>query len=513
MRLFTKKTAAIPICDLATKGQGFLVDGEKFIHYSGLPIEQSAVITLTRVQKIILLSLAFVFSVAVYFDYFHTIFVLVVLVMSFYLFDLIFNLFLAHRSFTKNPEITLAHSLLQEIDTENLPKVTLLCPLYKEWQIVPQFISAMKALNFPTDKLQILLLFEEDDTETRDFVSASHLPPNFEVIVVPPSQPKTKPKAMNYGLQFANGDILGIYDAEDIPDPDQILKVVIGFALSSTNTACVQAKLNFYNPTQNLLTRMFTAEYSLWFDLVLPGLQSVNAPIPLGGTSNFFKTSILKELGGWDAFNVTEDCDLGLRLAMNKYKTAIVHSTTREEANSQILNWHRQRSRWIKGYMQTYIVQMRRILHARKQGTWKNLLYMQFTIGGKVLALFINPFLWALTVVYFVFRTTVAPIVEPFFPTIILQMGVVSLIFGNFFYAYTYLIGLAKRKEFLLMPFVCFIPIYWLMISLSAWQALFELVTKPHYWQKTMHGLHLPQTNGAVEKSQVTSVSPTPQSA
>src|SRR5581483_11735953 len=160
-----------------------------------------------------------------------------------------------------------------------------------------------------------------------------NLPNYFKIIVVPDSSPKTKPKACNYGLQFATGEYSVIYDAEDVPDPLQLKKAIVAFAKSAKNVICIQAKLNFYNPHQNILTRVFTAEYSLWFDLVLTGLQSIEAPIPLGGTSNHFKTQILKKIKGWDAFNVTEDCDLGLRLFKNGFSTAIMDSTTLEEAN------------------------------------------------------------------------------------------------------------------------------------------------------------------------------------
>jgi cellulose synthase/poly-beta-1,6-N-acetylglucosamine synthase-like glycosyltransferase len=184
---------------------------------------------------------------------------------------------------------------------------------------------------------------------------------------------------------------LVIYDAEYVPEVDQLKKAVIAFRKASPQTICIQAKLNFYNVKQNLLTRLFTAEYSLWFDLVLPGLQSLNAPIPLGGTSNHFKTEVLREVSGWDAFNVTEDCDLGIRLAKRGYRTAIVESTTYEEANSDTINWYNQRSRWIKGYIQSYMVHMRDPLEFIRKGSVKDFFIFQFVVGGKILSIFINP--------------------------------------------------------------------------------------------------------------------------
>ena len=296
---------------------------------------------------------------------------------------------------------------------------------------------------------------------------------------------------MNYGLAYAKGEYLVVYDAEDVPERDQLKKAVLAFKKSSPQTVCVQAKLNFYNPKQNLLTRVFTAEYSLWFDLILPGLQSINAPIPLGGTSNHFRTEDIKALFGWDAFNVTEDCDLGMRIVKRGLRTAIVDSTTYEEANSGLKNWYRQRSRWIKGYIQTYLVHMRAPRTFAKMSSPAHLLGLQLIVGGKVLSMFINPLMWGITIAYFAFRAQVGETIESFFPDPILYIGLVSFVFGNFLYLYYYMIGCAKRGLYDIIKYAFLVPFYWLGMSIAAWQALYEIMVKPHYWAKTVHGLHL----------------------
>jgi cellulose synthase/poly-beta-1,6-N-acetylglucosamine synthase-like glycosyltransferase len=374
----------------------------------------------------------------------------------------------------------------------NWPTYTVLCPLYKEWQVVPQFISAMTKLDYPKNKLQIMLLLEEDDTETLTKVKEFNLPKYFEVVVVPNSFPKTKPKACNYGLTRATGEYVVIYDAEDIPDSDQLKKAVLAFQkVNDRRVVCIQAKLNFYNPHQNLLTRLFTAEYSLWFDLVLTGLQSIHAPIPLGGTSNHFRSRDLKDLKGWDSFNVTEDCDLGMRLVKRGYRTAVVESMTLEEANSNIKNWFGQRTRWIKGYMQTYLVHMRNPGQFIRNWKEPHVITFQLVVGGKVLSMFINPLMWTITIVYFVFRSTAGPFIESFFPMPILYMALASIIFGNFLYMYYYMIGCAKRGHYSLVKYALLVPFYWLAMSLAAWVAFYRLIMNPHYWSKTKHGLHL----------------------
>ncbi len=489
--------------DLATKGRGLMVGNKRFVHHSNLELENSAAVSITLKQKLVMLISCILVLALLLVSYKTVVFALVCVLTVFYFVDLLFGLFLAHRSFSRNPEIQVSAEELDALVENDLPTYTVFCPLYKEWQVLPQFVEAMQALDYPKDKLQVMLQLEEDDAETVQRAQNMQLPKYFEIVVVPNSKPKTKPKAMNYGLQFATGDIVTIYDAEDKPESLQLKKVVVAFRKLPENVVCVQGKLNFYNPHQNMLTRMFTAEYSLWFDLILPGLQSIGAPIPLGGTSNNFKKSILHEIYGWDAYNVTEDCDLGMRLSKRGYKTAIVDSTTLEEANSNYHNWYRQRSRWIKGYMQTYLVHMRSPMKSVKEFGLRNFLLLQLTIGGKVLSMFINPLLWVITISYFAARTVVAPIIEPFFPPAVLYIGVVSLIFGNFFYIYAYLIGLAKRKEFRVMKFVFLVPLYWLGMSVAAWKALYELFVKPHYWQKTNHGLHLAKDE--IEKLKVES--------
>src|SRR6266702_3814539 len=299
-----------------------------------------------------------------------------------YFLNLLINFSQATRAFRDTPEEHISDAIVNALKDAEWPEYTILCPLYKEAQVVPQFVQAMTALDYPAEKLQILFLTEEDDAATRNAIRALSLPPPFKIVVVPDGKPRTKPRACNYGLMLAKGQYVVIYDAEDIPDPLQLKKAVLDFANHGTDVVCVQAKLNFYNIRQNLLTRWFTAEYSTWFDLILPGLQLANFSLPLGGTSNHFRTGSLRALGGWDAYNVTEDCDLGLRLKRYRMNTVILDSTTLEEANPQLKNWLRQRSRWIKGYMQTYLVHMRHPVEDFRRGRLYDLFSFQFVIGS-----------------------------------------------------------------------------------------------------------------------------------
>jgi cellulose synthase/poly-beta-1,6-N-acetylglucosamine synthase-like glycosyltransferase len=375
-------------------------------------------------------------------------------------------------------------------DHADLPVYTILCPLYREANTVGQFLQGMAKLDYPFDKLDIRLLLEEDDLETQAAARAARERlgncTEVQLIIVPNAPPKTKPKACNYGLQGARGEYVVIFDAEDIPEPDQLKKALAAFRRLPNDTGCVQAKLNYFNPTQNLLTRFFTAEYSMWFDLFLPGLFAVGSPIPLGGTSNHFKKEHLLALGGWDPFNVTEDADLGIRLARGGCRTAIIDSTTWEEANSRIGNWIRQRSRWIKGYMQVWLVGMRRpVSLLRALGPWRFFCF-HAVVGGTPFLLLLNPVYWGLALVWAI---TAWGVVPQLFPQPVLAVSLMTGLLGNLMLIYLAIYGLLKREHYSFVSLMFLSPLYWVLQSIAAWKALYQLLAKPHYWEKTAHSL------------------------
>jgi glycosyltransferase XagB len=467
---------------------GFHYKGKKYLHFSTLSLKQSAFFSLTRRQKRTILLLLVLIALLLFINWHATLTLAFAVIVFFYFVDLIYYVFLIGKSYQINPEIKIGNGEIRRLKGKNLPLYTILCPLYKEGEVLPQFVEAIKKLDYPKDKLQVLLLLERDDEVTISRANNLNLPSYFEIIEVPRSQPKTKPKACNYGLIKAKGEFCVIYDAEDVPEPLQLKKALLAFR-KTVGVECIQAKLNFYNTRQNTLTRLFSKEYGLWFELVLTGLQAINAPIPLGGTSNHFRTNTVKELGGWDAFNVTEDCDLGMRLAINNMRTAIVDSITYEEANSNLKNWFNQRTRWVKGYIQTYFVHMRDWRNGFN--SFSNLINFQFIVGGKVMLTLINPLMWLMTISYFSLRGVAGDFIESLFPPVIFYMGVTSMVVGNFIYFYNYMIAAVKRKEYWLIKYAFLVPFYWLLMSAASWAAVYGLMVKPHYWFKTKHGLHL----------------------
>ncbi len=464
-------------------GAGLVHHGKTFVTHSTLKEHHSAANTFTLIQYLITTSLIISFVTGLIISPVQTMIVFTAILSTIYFVDVLFNLFLVGKSLNTPPELSFSDEELDKIKDKDLPIYTILVPLYKEANVLAGFVDSISKMDYPKEKLDVLLLLEADDLETINMAKSLGLPKNIRSIIVPISSPKTKPKACNYGLAFAKGEYCVIYDAEDHPDPRQLKKAILGFKASPPEVACLQAKLNYHNKDQNLLTRFFTAEYSLWFDVVLPGLQSINTYIPLGGTSNHFRTKDIISFEGWDAFNVTEDADLGSRLFKAGYRTAIIDSITLEEANSKVGNWIRQRSRWIKGYMQTYLVHNRNLPQFIKDKCWHALIF-QLVVGGKIAFMLINPLLWIATISYFALYQYVGPTIESFYPTSVFYMAAFSLIFGNFLFMYYYMIGVAKHGHWSLVKSIFLIPIYWLMISMAAVKALYQLIVDPHYWEK-----------------------------
>lgn len=475
-------------------GAGVRHNKRKYITHTTLPYTVSAIRTFERNQKILFAAILLVALTGLVVNPIATGVAVLAVISLAYFTDTLFNLYIVMKSLHFSQEISSTNDELNTVTDNELPVYTILCPLYKESHIIPHFLDAIDKLMYPKNKLDVLLLLEEDDVESIDAVNKMNLPSYVRTIVVPESQPKTKPKACNYGLAFAKGEFLVIYDAEDIPDPLQLKKAYLAFKKVPKNVICLQAKLNYFNPHQNLLTRMFTAEYSLWFDVSLIGLQSVQTALPLGGTSNHFRTKDLKGLQGWDPFNVTEDADLGIRLFRKGYRTAIIDSTTLEEANSNVKNWLRQRSRWIKGYMQTYLVHLRDYRAFRG----KHAFFFHLILGGKIAFILINPFLWITTISYFALYPFVGETIESLFPSWVFYMAATSLVFGNFLVIMYYMIGCLKRGHYSLIKYLYFVPLYWLLISTAGFVAFYQLLLKPHYWEKTIHGLHLQPQKKAV---------------
>lgn len=365
-----------------------------------------------------------------------------------------------------------------------LPVVSVMVALYREDRIAPRLVRRLGRLDYPEELLDIVLIVEASDQLTRKALPEAELPAWMRVVVVPDGRLKTKPRALNFALDHCRGSIVGVYDAEDAPAPDQIRKVVDHFYQRGPEVACLQGVLDFYNPSTNWLSRCFTIEYATWFRLILPGLERLGLPIPLGGTTLFFRRQALEDLGGWDAHNVTEDADLGMRLARHGYRTELVDTVTEEEANCRAVPWIKQRSRWIKGYMMTWATHMRdpRLLW-RQLGAWRfagfQILFL-CTLSQFILA----PVLWSFWLVLFDLPHPVADalpkVVSRSIATLFLLTEIANVALG--------IVALGKTRHRLSRLWVPTLHFYHPLATLAAAKAAWEMLRRPFYWDKTAHG-------------------------
>ncbi len=356
-----------------------------------------------------------------------------------------------------------------------IPIYSIFVPLYKEVGKLKSIIKAIDNLSYPKSKLDVKFIVEADDKEMNKALSIVDLPKYIHVIKVPVSFPRTKPKAMNYAISYVKGEYLCVYDAEDRPDSDQLLKALQAFKELSQEYACVQARLNFYNPNENMLTSFFSIEYSLWFEYLLKGLNLYELPITLGGTSNHFKVSALEKVGYWDAYNVTEDADLGIRLYSNGYKVHIIDSETLEEAPIGLFNWLAQRTRWIKGFIQTIYIFLLSPKNYKDLGFTK-VVSIYIFVGFSSYSFFCMP--WLITLYLFKLDLYVY------------YLWLINSVF-SLTYVYSSVYYITKQKKFVVFNFFILLlwPLYFVLHTIAAYWAIVETFMTPFKWNKTKHAV------------------------
>lgn len=365
-----------------------------------------------------------------------------------------------------------------------LPTYTIIAPMYREASVAAQFIAALKALDYPAAKLDIKLVLEADDVETAAALRAAGLAPNMEIVVTPNGAPRTKPRALNVALPLARGRLLAIFDAEDRPEPDQLRVSAAAYAVAGPRVACLQARLTVDNGRDGFLAYFFAMSYASLFDVINPGLGKLGLPMPLGGTSNHFRTDHLRRALGWDAWNVTEDADLGLRLARFGYLVETIDSATYEDAPIKFSDWLGQRTRWMKGWMQTLAVFLQTPgRNIRRMGTFQAfaaLCAMTSLIAGPLF----GPFYAIRLLNDLWFGDLLAP--QSLERLIVASFSLGVALFGALVFIAPNLIGM-RRRNFNASLFLILSPFYLLAISVASWRALWEWTRQPFIWNKTAH--------------------------
>lgn len=346
------------------------------------------------------------------------------------------------------------------------PIYSVLIPIYKEISKIKQILKFIKMLDYPKDKLDVCILIEEDDLPIHQFFSQEILPSYIRVISVPIFQPRTKPKALNYATNFIKGEYVVVYDAEDIPDMDQLKKALHLFQQLPSQYICIQSRLNFYNYSENIITECFSVEYSILFDFYLFGLDFLNLPILLGGTSNHFKVKELKKIGFWDSYNVTEDAELSIRIYSNNYKIKMLDSLTLEESPIEMIAFIKQRSRWIKGFLQTFFCYV------------CNYQYKKFNIY-QVIFIIINLLFFALSL----FLGPILIVLSFFLDIALLKYNL------YIFFIYHAIAGLIVSKNNIFnFKYIIFSIPYYFLHMFAFILAIYDLIKRPFHWRKTEHG-------------------------
>jgi cellulose synthase/poly-beta-1,6-N-acetylglucosamine synthase-like glycosyltransferase len=451
--------------------------------------EMSAETTLSGGQRKAFLVVGLVLLGALLIAPFGTLTLCIAACTAVYVAMLIYRLLMFRDALAGPPILEIADPDALAIPDDELPIYTVLVPAYHEPNVIAELIASMDSLAYPKDRLDLRILLEGDDEATIAAARLAQPGPHVTLVMVPPSEPRTKPKALNLGLAAARGSLVTIYDAEDRPEPLQLRRAVAAFRSLPESVACLQAKLSYHNHSQNLITRWFTAEYDLWFGLLLPGLVARRAPLPLGGTSNHFRRDVLVEVGGWDAYNVTEDADLGVRLSRLGFGTEVLDSTTLEEANSDFVNWAKQRSRWYKGYLQTWLVHMRHPRTLRRQLGTRGFIGFNLFVGGTPGVALLNPIFWALTAMWFLARPDW---IQALFPAWLYYIGMLSMVVGNGAVLYMGMVSAHASGRPSLVFASLLLPAYWVMMSIAAIKAIVQLLSAPSFWEKTVHGLDRP---------------------
>lgn len=383
---------------------------------------------------------------------------------------------------------------LPPLSDNRLPFYSILVPLYREAEIVKQLLKGLSEIDYPPALLEILLLVEADDEVTLAALRESDPYGRCALLVVPEGEPRTKPRALQWGLHFARGELITIFDAEDIPAPDQLRRAAERLVSGGERLACVQAPLAIDNPNASWFSRQFALEYAALFRLVIPGLARLRVPVMLGGTSNHFRSKALRDVFGWDPWNVTEDADLGIRLARFGYQIGAIDSQTEEEAPAQFGGWFAQRRRWLKGWMQTALVHLSRPLQTAKDLGWRSMMGLTATLVATLFASLIYPFSWIGMLLLLANHVLVLWEADP-----ALTLAALAFFAAGHVLPLLLIAAGAQRSNLKLkLGDTLTLPAYWSLVSLAAWAALIELAHRPFHWSKTQHfGRHFSAVRGS----------------
>ncbi len=402
-----------------------------------------------------------------------------------YIAILLFKLEMLRRSVRANKKGAITDDDILALTPDDLPIVSVFIPLYKEPDIIPQIFRYLSDFNYPQEKLDIIFILESTDTETAEAFLAMRPPAHFKALLSPDIQPKTKPKAMNVAFREAKGEVLVIFDAEVLPERDQLKRAIATFK-RFPEAKYLHGRMDVYNADENWITRLYAAEFCYFYHYFMPGLIESKFPVPISGHSTYFRKEVIEHVGAWDAYNVAEDCDIGIRIFRKGFGSGMMlDSHTWEQSTTTIPTWVRQRTRWIQGFIQTSMVQLRYPLLLKKElKTWRNFAAFMFLVPGNVILNMLNILQW---IMFIIWQTTHAPFLQTAYSGIVLYLATTCFLLGNFLFMFFSMYGLYKRNHFRIVPWAFLSFVYWIMLGIATFRSSLHLFLHPHKWDKTKH--------------------------
>jgi cellulose synthase/poly-beta-1,6-N-acetylglucosamine synthase-like glycosyltransferase len=374
---------------------------------------------------------------------------------------------------------------LDALSPNDCPMISILIPLYKEGDIIPQIFRYLLDFDYPVEKLDVIFIFESTDKETADAFLAMNPPAHFKALLSPDVQPKTKPKAMNVAFKESQGSIVVIFDAEVLPERDQLKKAVLLFK-KYPDAMYLHSKMDVYNSSASWISLLYTSEFCYFYNFFLPGIVECNYPLPISGHSTYFRREVIEHVGAWDPYNVAEDCDIGIRIFRKGYRSGMMlDSYTWEQSTTTIPTWVRQRTRWIQGFIQTSIVQLRYPLLLKRQlHSWWNFVVFLILVPGNVLLNILNIFQWSM---FALWHFTHAPFLQDAYIGFTLYLATVCFFFGNFLFTFFGMYALYERKHYSAVPWSLLMVVYWIMLGIATIRSTLHFFLHPHKWDKTKH--------------------------
>ncbi len=410
--------------------------------------------------------------------------IIALIISVFYIFVVLFKVVMMIASIREEPH-EYSPDEIRAVADSDLPVMTILIPLYKEHTLIPQIFKYLSEFDYPPEKLDIIFILEETDKETAEAFLAQNPPSHFKALLSPDVQPKTKPKAMNVAFRQAKGEYIVIYDAEILPEADQLKKAYLTLK-DHPDVNYLHAKFDVYNLRCNWITRLYAAELTYFYHHFMPGVVCLGFPVPISGHTVFFRRTAIEAVGAWDPYNVAEDCDIGIRLFRHGFGSGMMlESHSWEQSTATIPTWVRQRTRWVQGFIQTTLVQLRYPLLLKKQlKTWRNFCAFLLFVPGNVVQNILNIVQWCLFILWY---TTSAPFIQLAYTGPTLYISMVCFVAGNFILTFFWMYGLFSRKHYWTVFWAVLTPIYWVMLGIATIRATYHLFLHPYKWDKTQH--------------------------